>query len=124
MQYNAQSEILCQIYLTFLPAFATLIVMMINRVKLGGLVAQERDKQSMSQIDLAKRVEASRTSISNIENGKQALSLDLFCRIADALNIRPDVLLRGSLDKQIEIYISSDEVTDPLAYNLIVETIK
>jgi len=47
----------------------------------------------ITQTDLAKRAKTTRATISNIERGGQALSLDLFVRIAGALNVQaPDFL--------------------------------
>ena len=47
----------------------------------------------MTQMDLSKRVGLSRTTIANIERGRQTVSLPLFFRFAIALNVPVEELL-------------------------------
>lgn len=64
----------------------------------GELVAKYRKKQGLSQADLAELMGMTRTSMSNIEHGKQAMSLVTFCRIADYLHISPVKLLQETIN--------------------------
>ena len=61
----------------------------------GRLVHKHRKsgKDVMTQDRLGKLVGLSRTSITNIEKGRQHVSLHQLYRIADALGVTPDILL-------------------------------
>ena len=61
--------------------------------ELGHLLYKQRRKAGLSQEALAKRVNMSRTSITNIERGRQTISLHLLYAFADALGVEPDILL-------------------------------
>lgn len=72
-------------------------------------IRQLRETRKLHQQALAEAVHVKRTSISNIENGRQALSLDLFCKIAYALDCKPWELLELALaDAKPKVDISSD----------------
>lgn len=63
-------------------------------VAFGKLVQQHRKRvDQMTQDRLGTLVGLSRTSITNIEKGRQHVSLHQLYRIADALGVTPDVLL-------------------------------
>jgi transcriptional regulator with XRE-family HTH domain len=62
-------------------------------------IRRVRQERNLHQQALADAVHIKRTSISNIENGRQALSLDLFCRIAFALDYEPWKLLKRALEE-------------------------
>jgi transcriptional regulator with XRE-family HTH domain len=51
----------------------------------------------MTQSDLAEAMGLSRTSITNIEQGRQRLLIDQFCRVAEVLDSNRDLLLASSL---------------------------
>lgn len=53
----------------------------------GARLVHHRKKIRMTQLDLAKRVGLGRTTIANIERGRQTVSLPLFFRFAIALNV-------------------------------------
>jgi len=55
--------------------------------------ARERPNVSLTQQDLAERVGLSRTSITNIEKGKQHTSLHMLFKLASALDVSPVDLL-------------------------------
>jgi Predicted transcriptional regulators len=55
--------------------------------KLGLNIAYYRKEQHLSQIQLAEKIDISRTHMSRIENSDCAVSLDVIFRIAKALNI-------------------------------------
>jgi transcriptional regulator with XRE-family HTH domain len=54
-------------------------------MKFGKLLVQRRMEAKMSQRDLADALEISRSSIANIERGRQSVSLHMVYRIADVL---------------------------------------
>ena len=53
-----------------------------------------RAKKEMSQGDIARALEVDRGYISNIENGKKNPTLATVAKIANALGVSPDELLR------------------------------
>ncbi len=55
--------------------------------KLGLNISYYRKEQHLSQIQLAEKIDISRTHMSRIENSDCAVSLDVIFRIAKALNI-------------------------------------
>ena len=59
----------------------------------GRNLRQARRDAGLSQADLAVAIELTRTSISNIENGRQGISLHTFGRMLHVLNARPGTLL-------------------------------
>jgi len=60
----------------------------------GKLVRQHRERlDGMTQEKLGQLVGLSRTSITNIERGRQHVSLHQLFAIAESLRVRPDALL-------------------------------
>lgn len=85
----------------------------VNR-SLGKIVAAYRRKQGMSQLRLAQAVDLSRTSIANIECGRQALLTAQLFQFASALNTTPSEILakveaefNESVPKDAEAYLKS-----------------
>ena len=76
-------------------------------------VKRHRMLQSMTKAELARKVDVSRASIVNIENGTQAVSLNNFCKIAFALKVRPQHLLRDVLESKKYPELSEQEEPDP-----------
>jgi transcriptional regulator with XRE-family HTH domain len=74
-----------------------------NIYKSAGAVIKRRRKaaepQAMKQETLARAAGLTRTSISNIELGRQKMLLDTFCLIARALDTSPTELLDEVLKK-------------------------
>ena len=63
----------------------------------GSRVRALREKKNVTQEELARRVELSRTSITNIEKGRQRVLLHQVVEIADALDAKPsDLLPKGT----------------------------
>lgn len=54
---------------------------------IGFVVANIRKEKGMSQLDLAFDMGTTRKYLSDIENGKRNISLDVAWRLAEALNI-------------------------------------
>ncbi len=60
---------------------------------LGRVIRDKRDKAGLTQDTLAARVGPTRTSVTNIEKGRQKLLLHTFCQLANALGLSPAALL-------------------------------
>jgi len=67
-------------------------------VGLGALVREARLKRKMSQEQLGDAVKLSRTSINNVEKGRQKLLLDAFCKVAIAVGEEPQSFLGRYLE--------------------------
>ncbi len=67
-------------------------------VAFGELIVAHRRrwKGRMTQAELGRRIGLSRTSVTNIEQGRHRVSLDKFLRIAAALEVSPEALLPTS----------------------------
>lgn len=63
------------------------------QVAVGQAVRKAREARGLTQEGLAKLVGRSRTSITNIEAGRQRFPIDLLYTIADALEVVPAELL-------------------------------
>jgi len=72
-------------------------------INAGAAVARFRKRIKMPQTELAELLGMTRTSVSNIERGKQAMSLAMFCRIADLLHIDAADLLSEVIKPQNSI---------------------
>ena len=60
----------------------------------GALVTAHRQRlEGMTQAELGRRIGLSRTSVTNIEQGRHHVSLHQFLRIARALEVGPEALL-------------------------------
>ena len=62
--------------------------------KLGDNIKRIRTKKKMSQGDIARALEVDRGYISNIENGKKNPTLATVAKIAEALRVSPNELLK------------------------------
>lgn len=62
--------------------------------KLGQNMKRIRVKKKMSQGDIARALEVDRGYISNIENGKKNPTLATIQKLANALKVSPDELLK------------------------------
>lgn len=60
---------------------------------IGLQIRNHRDKRSFTQQDLADRIGLERTSITNIERGKQKLPLHVLFGICEALDVTPNDVL-------------------------------
>lgn len=74
---------------------------------IGNRIAEARIKKGMKSVELAKQLEVSKDFMSRVENGRQpGFSDDFLDRVADALDVTVDYLLRG--DKMC-LYINKVE---------------
>lgn len=70
--------------------------------EIGKRIRSEREALGFSQKEIADEVGMSRTSIVNIEAGRQHLPLHTLCVIADALGISVNCLIPNNLREQGE----------------------
>lgn len=75
--------------------------------ELGARIREARTSCGMSQVDLAEACRISVPYVSDIERGKKCFSVDILLRIALALKVSADWLLR--LDLPQTQYAHSDE---------------
>jgi len=59
----------------------------------GARLGAERKKSLLTQEELSRRVGIGRTTIANIERGRQSVSIPLLYRLASALGVAPENLL-------------------------------
>ena len=62
-------------------------------IAVGGQVRAARESQELSQATLARRIGFTRSSVANLEAGRQRIALHLFILIAKALDVDPVTLL-------------------------------
>lgn len=65
---------------------------------LGRAIKQRRESLNLTQSELGDELGLSRTSITNIERGRQRLLIDQFCRLAEVLRCHRDELLSEALE--------------------------
>lgn len=85
----------------------------IDMSELGSRIRQARMERNMSQLDLAEACGISVPYVSDIERGKKCFSVDILLRLAQALQISADWLLR--LDIPQTQYAYSSEASDIMA---------
>lgn len=66
-------------------------------VEIGRRVRLARERLGLTQDSLASQVMLSRTSVTNIEKGRQKVLAHTICSLANALNVLPAELLPDSL---------------------------
>lgn len=62
-------------------------------IDLGRLISEQRTERRMTQEALAAQVGLTRSSITNLEAGRQKIQIHLLLRIARALDVAPEDLL-------------------------------
>lgn len=68
-----------------------------NLKEVGNRIRQARKEKGLSQADLAEKLSISNSHISDIENGKTKLGLDIFMGITEALQVSADWLLQTDI---------------------------
>lgn len=63
--------------------------------RFGKNVRGRREGLSLTQDELAARLECTRVNVSNIEGGRQGVSLVMFVALCGALECSPDAMLAG-----------------------------
>lgn len=77
-------------------------------LKLGSLIREKREAKGITQESLAWMVALSRTSITNIEKGRQKLLLHTFLDISSALELKPEALLPKISLNELEQTINNE----------------
>jgi transcriptional regulator with XRE-family HTH domain len=81
-----------------------------------------RRKLHIDQETLASKVGVTRSSISNIESSRQAVSLEMFIKLAAALNQDPAVLL-NTIRNEASVIVSRDDVDNEAVFTTIQTTL-
>lgn len=63
--------------------------------QVGARIEQIRSTLGITQDELAKKVGLTRTSVTNIEAGRQVITLDGLMKFCEAFHITPKQILRG-----------------------------
>lgn len=96
--------------------------------KIGSRIREIRISKGMSQADLATLANISLPHISEIEHGKTKMLLATFIRLAEALQVSADVLLRPDIPEVKNLYESefSDLLSDssPAEIDAILKVVK
>jgi transcriptional regulator with XRE-family HTH domain len=75
----------------------------------GARLGAERKKSLLTQEELSRRVGIGRTTIANIERGRQSVSIPLLYRLASALGVAPEGLLPQGSKSGPEVGSGSSE---------------
>lgn len=89
-------------------------------------IKRARRESGLQQQELADAVGLTRTSISNIERGKQGLSVDMLYAISEHVNESADVLLRDAInyaEKTVDIDMVRLKVPNTKAADEIINVI-
>jgi transcriptional regulator with XRE-family HTH domain len=82
----------------------------------GLLLKARRNQARLTQDEMASKVGLGRTSITNIEQGKQPVSLQMLYQLADALGAAPHELLpsepKAPVSEDIEQKLSQAQLND------------
>lgn len=69
----------------------------------GGNIRRERLVRELNQTELARRVGLSRTSITNLELGRQSILVHQLVSIANALGVDPALLIAIENDAAVDV---------------------
>ena len=81
--------------------------------EVGGRVKEARVRKHLSQAQLAEMLGLSSRYISNLETGKQNMSITALAKISDVLKVSADWILRNNTQDALEI--TADELRELLA---------
>ena len=84
---------------------------MYNRDEIGKRIKSARQEKHLSQMQFAELINVSTPYLSDIENGKTNLSLDIFTRIVEVLQISADWLIMADIPQTME-YSSAEYSAD------------
>lgn len=70
--------------------------------KLGARIKTRREEIHLRQAELAESIGLSRTSVTNIERGRQRLFLDQFAEICHALKVPPSEMIPEPVSRDAE----------------------
>lgn len=75
---------------------------MYNRDEIGKRIKSARQEKNLSQMQFAELINVSTPYLSDIENGKTNLSLEIFTRIVEALQVSADWLIMADTPQTME----------------------
>ena len=75
-----------------------------NIKDVGSRIREARKAMHLSQNELAEMVNISPSHMSDIENGKKIIKLDIFMRLTEALQVSADWLLRTDIPSVTSIH--------------------
>ena len=84
-----------------------------NLKQIGSRIKKARKDKNISQIDFADMVQISTSHLSDIENGKTNIGLDIFIRITESLQVSADWLLQSNVPDVSKI--QNNELTELLS---------
>jgi len=88
--------------------------------KLGVRVRQERERNNLTQSELARKVGVTGSFIGHIERGEKKASVETLVALCNALEISPSVLLRDSLsDGAIQSQLNFDAENQELMKGIL-----
>lgn len=79
--------------------------------KIGNRIKEMRERKGLSQEDLAKKLEISRVTVSQIENGKRKICTEELIALSRTFNVSTDILL--NLEKDIEVILEKSTEKTP-----------
>ena len=91
---------------------------------IGSRIKAVRTGKGMSQADLAVKASVSLPLISNIERGKTRMQLETFVKVAEALQVSADHLLRADVPEVKTIYQGECSASEMEAILNIVREVK
>ncbi len=84
-------------------------------IEVGRRIRGARGDRGLTQADLAERVGLTRTSVTNLEAGRQRMPLHIFATLADALGVEPAQLLapfekstNALIDRALDKHLSTE----------------
>lgn len=78
----------------------------VHLIEVGARVKQAREAKKLSQLRLAEILDVSPSYLSNIEKGKQNMSIMMLFKLCNALDVPADWLLRNNSPESTAITIS------------------
>lgn len=94
--------------------------MTVDYEKLGARVRQQREMNSLTQSQLARKVGVTGSFIGHIERGEKKASVDTVVALCNALEVSPTVLLQDSLsDRAMQSQLSFDEENQDLMRDIM-----
>lgn len=91
---------------------------------LGKKIREQRESLKLTQEELAGRVNISRTSLTNMERGRQRVLVDQLYRLAGALDVGPEDLLPSRKDLTKKPPKSSLNVAIPESVHKFLQSVK
>lgn len=98
---------------------------------IGRRIREARTSKNLSQNDLSSMIKVSPSHLSDLENGKTNISLDVFMRITEALQVSADWLLRTNVpevsrihSRELEDILSDCSASESQALITVLKTVK